>query len=1553
MRNLVLLFVGWFIQICLWGQELNFRHLSVENGLSSNHITDVLQDSIGFIWIATANGLNRYDGYEVEVVDGTNGQGDLASSVTNCLASDTRGNVWIGTRRGLSVWDTRVAAMAIFSLDGNANSFYNIGDIYIDQQDGVWVLAEQGGFHLFLKRANETNFRRIFFLKDPPGDSKGFYGSIVEDRDGNIWVGTSRRGLWRVDSKDLSFQEELWDPAAPLITSLYFDVHTGGLWVGTLSGLYRKKLPHSKAEEVPLFNKQIIRSVYAGTHPDQLFIGTDDQGLFSFNTSTGTYTKYGYQLEVPTSLRHNAITAIYHDKQGILWVGTVAGGVSLADPYAHRFVHFNEGTTREHLSNNAVTSFAQDLSDNIWIGTDRGGLNYLNVNQNKFSYFKHQPRTNSISSDIIQHILINNQGQGLWIGYWSAGLDYFDFGSNRFIHFQAGENNSLISNTVNYLFSDSKNNLWIGTDGGISKLTAAQRASPTPKLIFKNYYKSTDGLSDNFIRCIGEDHDGTIWVGTWHGLNRWDPVNDRFDHVGANLNNEKIFTDDNITCIKSDSAGRVLIGTNESGLLVFFKKNNTTEVFNKKTTGFPSNTIMSIEHHRGDEWWIGTPNGLVRFNLANGDFTLFNRFDGLPSNEFRHHASLKLRSGQLVFGGNSGFVSFNPAAIRQNPYSPPPVITQLRINNDVVMPMQEGILDQHISFVKKLELKYIQSSVMFEFVSLSFTAAQKNTYAFMMQGLDKKWNYVGSQRYANYSYLPPGNYTFLLKASNNSGVWSEVTRIELIVHYPWWATWQFKLLMSFFFLSVFFAVYKLRTKQLRRQRSILEDTVKSRTFELENKNSLLSERQAEIVRQKEQLELHRDSLEKQNDLIKTLNVLGQEITSSLQKDELVHRLFVLFQNITDFDLLAIGYIDHRNSSVDYYFLTDAKGVVLQLSEPIEQNKNVSTCIHQKQSLLVMNEEQKLLSVTDTSFYSGIYEPLFTSDSLVMGVLMVLSKRPVAFQEMQISIFSGLASYIGVAFENAKVYEAIESQSKWLKEKSEQLDRLDKAKTNFFINLSHEFKTPLTLILAPLEKIVMSGEIPDSEKLLRQATVMYKNASQLLMLINELIEVKNFNIENEGTLFQNWERVDVGKFVGSVIENYEELRIQLHLNFHLTTEPEKIEASIDVHRVQKILVNLISNAVKYTPGYGTIAISVRRVGQQLIFEIADTGTGIPESLIPHIFERYQSGDPVNEIQRSSGIGLAYVHELVNQLKGSIEVKSSLHVGTTFIVKLPLLDGTHEDISSFELPGKEWKSDLSNWKVVQDKATILVVEDNAEIMAYLRSELEDEYNVLQSITAEAGIEICNQYIPDLVLSDIMLPGIDGIDMCKRIKENPATSHIPVILLTAKSGDEFQYRGLSFGADDYVAKPFNILILKVRIRNAIELRRKLHKLFSSSRKINVEEVIESHSDRKFMEELNKHVGQQVSNTELNHELLSGLMAMSKTQLYRKVQAITGSTVHEYIRNYRLRYAHDLLDQYPEALIFEIAYQVGFKDAAYFSKCFFGLFNYWPSEIKANKKR
>lgn len=835
--------------------SIRFEQITTEDGLSQSTVNDILQDSRGFLWFATEDGLNRYDGYEFKVY--RNDPFDPFSISSNQISSileDNNGAIWIGTKGGgLNKFDKEQDRFFRFTHrnDDSTTVSHNYITSLFQDPIGVILVGTQSGLNILNPKTNQFSVYKTVEKNQHLNTAN--ITTLFRDRNEFIWIGTADDGLYNFDRKTFEVTHYKNNPmdanslSDDWIVSIYQDKQ-GTIWIGTQSGGLNKFDPIEKtftsykanAGNRNTLSNNWVLSIYEDSR-GTFWVGTLN-GLNILDRETETFTNF-MELNYPINLSNNSITSLYEDRSGVFWVGTQNGALNkfIRSSSESFTVYQNDPSNANSLSNNNIWAIHEDSKGNVWVGTQGGGVNKLYSDTKRFTNFVHNPNDpNSLSNDFINAIFEDSYGK-IWVGTID-GLNLFDELKQEFIHFKREENdvNSISGNIITTIFEDSKGIIWIGTLN--NGLNAYNRETG-------NFTRFTHSLSDpnsishNKIWSMFEDDKGNFWVGTHgFGLNKYDRVRGTFTLYSYSANNENSISDNFINVIRQDSDGYLWIGT-INGLNRF---DPDTETFTRYTTneGLPNNVIYGIiEDYRG-HLWLSTNSGIADFNPKNGNVRIYDRGDGLPSNEYRFGAFHKGADGTMYFGGINGIVIFKPDSIRDNPYIPPVVITDFQIFNELVPISATGSpLKKSISETDEISLTWKDKVFSFEFSALHYAAPEQNKYMYMMEGFDVEWQEVGSRRYVSYTNLPPGEtYTFRVRASNKDGIWNnDGTAIKIKVLPPPWKTWWAYMLYSVFGATVLvgfinFQIGKERKKkeEVEKYNEELEALVKERTLLLEN-----------------------------------------------------------------------------------------------------------------------------------------------------------------------------------------------------------------------------------------------------------------------------------------------------------------------------------------------------------------------------------------------------------------------------------------------------------------------------------------------------------------------------------------------------------------------------------------------------------------------------------------------------------------------------------------------------------------------------------------------
>jgi len=831
-------------------QHLRFEHLTTEQGLSSDIIWSILQDSSGFIWIGTLDGLNRFDGDKFKIYKhNVNDPNSLGDNSVQVLIEDGSRNLWIGSwGGGLSKFNLETEQFTQYkhNPDDPQSLSSNRAQAIIEDQNGViWVGTADG-----LNKLDPATATFTLFKNDPNNPNSLSHNNIqalYEDKTGVLWIGTNGGGLNRFDRDTGLFTHFKHDQADPTSLSndrvwkIYED-RSGDLWIGTIGGglnQYNQKTgefiayQYDPADPNSLSSNNILSIV-----EDQkgvLWVGGQRTGLNQFDRNTGKFIRYLPDPNNPHSLSHDGTVALFVDQVGSLWIGTNGGGINRIDRDKKNFTLIQHNPALpDSLSNNDVRAIYEDRSGNIWIGTGNG-LNRFDRQTGSdaapahFTRFTHDPSNPySLSNNGILSIVEDQAGM-LWVGTATLGLNKYDPGAGKFTHYtnDPSDLNSLSQNVVRSLFLDSSGTLWVGTfNGGLNQFD-----SETEQFIRYQYDPDDpNSLSDNTVMSITESPIGEIWIGTLGGLNKFDENKNIFTHYIHDPKDSHSLSHNSASSVFIDQEGVLWIGTNGGGLNKFDELNERF-IHYREVDGLPSDTIMGITEDDEGFLWISTSQGISKFNPQLETFRNYDSSDGLQGNQFNFNSLSKSHTGELHFGGVNGLNAFYPSAIQDNPNIPPIVITDFQLANKPVEIGVDSVLKKSIINTKELVLSHQDRVISFEFAALNYTSPQKNRYRYKLEGFDDDWIQVDSdRRFVTYTNLDPGEYVFQVLGSNNDGVWNEDgTSIAITITPPWWETVWFRWTFLTLTMGAIAAVVLWQYRSLKNRESRLDTLLTERT----------------------------------------------------------------------------------------------------------------------------------------------------------------------------------------------------------------------------------------------------------------------------------------------------------------------------------------------------------------------------------------------------------------------------------------------------------------------------------------------------------------------------------------------------------------------------------------------------------------------------------------------------------------------------------------------------------------------------------------------------
>lgn len=1349
MRNIAI-FILLLLETAIHAQSSVVDVISIEQGLSQGFVSSICEDGEGLMWFATSNGLNRYDGYDFLVFK--NDPYDPYSLSENNLSwvSDVGDFLFIVTESiSFNLYHRKSQRFIRIPLPAPLKE-KNLAWVVAENERTLWIFFRQvSGSSLFRLEWPE-NLSAQFEEGSPEMANFKFEQVPVLGTLRDAGLSADQKKLWLLTEQRLQLRELAsgattdisLPPLLPGPARIVPDL-AGAVWVFQPKGMFR-------------YDGLSWQSFGYGFQPEE-FIEANRK----FNTVWFSAGPKVYGIDLSRVSRTNAASGLVHqvsipervrcgktDRSGNVWFGTDARGIRKFSPSTSIFKNYMEG-------NSIYCQPVPTPQNKVLLGDVRRGPAFcgvLDLTTGQVQSFEQlglpvKPRA---------HAAIDEQGR-----YWLYSSPYaaqsapaptpslirFDPVSKEKATFPLPPDFHLSAVTMRYR---SPGQIWIAN---VRQLACFDLNTQKFTLFAYNCPIEWTDLS-----AMQSSPDGSWWIGTNKGLLKAKPTGAGFQFtvLKTDLSNRNSLPDNQVKSLLPDPANPDLlwIGTANRGLCCF---NIQTNLFKHYTThdGLPDDVVYGIlaDDEQPRNLWLSTNRGLSRFSPETGVFQYFFKSDGLQDDEFNTYAYAKSASGQLLFGGVNGLTVFHPSdlSIRDNP--PKVRITALKINGSPVSPRDSAsVLQTDIQFTERLVLPYWQNNLSFQFAATDYTNPQHNQFAFYLEGTEAPWAHRGFEHTAQYLNLPPGTYTFRVKAANSNGIWNEdPIFLHIVIRPPWYRSWW---------------------------------------------------------------------------------------------------AYILY-----------------------------------------------------------------------------------------------------------GLVAGAAAYS---------FYRVQLKRKLERAEADRLKEMDEFKSRFFTNISHEFRTPLTVILGASEQLSTEVEPALQDKV----GLVRRSGENLLRLVNQILDLAKLE---SNTLKINYIQGNVATYLSYVVESLHSLANARNVLLLVENKTPEIVMDYDPERLLQVVYNLLSNAIKFTPSGGRVRVQVGISGPNqhssitsssatahLQLQVSDTGAGIPEEDKPFLFDRFfQARNQEFAQSGGSGIGLSLTKELVKAMGGTISVENNTTgVGTTFTVLLPIhhhapLGQWQEDAIAghpqLHQAGSWPSAPASKSQPAVGAPALLIIEDNPDVVEYLGACLDSAYQLTYAYNGRAGIEKALETIPDIIISDVMMPEKDGFEVCETLKHDQRTSHIPIVLLTAKATVDDRIAGLRRGADAYIAKPFHRQELLATLSGLIDLRKKLQQRYSSGPATPAPDAGMQLEDA-FLMRIRQAVEERLGDSGLSGEDVCRKLGMSYPVVYRKLSALTGRSLNVYIRLIRLQNARQLLSD-TSLSISEIAYQTGFNDPKFFSRVFAEEFSASPTEFRKSR--
>lgn len=1309
-----------------------------------------------------------------------------------------------------------------------------------------------------------------------------------------------------------------------LINQVFQD-HQGFIWVATEDGLNRfdgiKFVQFLHNSEIESSLKANFVTALAEDKNGNLWVGQVN-GLQVYNHVTESFEEI--KLYVNNKRIHPFVSSIVESKNGDIWISTSAYGlikISIKNKQPRYSTNLNNQLCSFYLE-----CLFEDKDSLLWIGSDNNGLNTYSQQSNLIkTYTSASPRPNSIPSNDISTICEDHLGN-IYIGSINGGLIRVEKQSGKIVQIKSSNPKELNLPVKNLLF-DSRKRLWVGTDGLGLKLLNQK----TDLLESFSPRSSTFDFSKSKIHSVIEDNAGNIWLGVFQkGLYLIPETPEIFIHYGYRAFGDNSIGSSCVTAIAGEN-NALWIGTDGDGIYHLDKETQKiNHIILKNNNGIAEgNNVFSFFNSNNNYLWVGTySNGLIKYNKLNGLATFFKNNPN-DSNSLVNDKVTVIERGindQLLLGTlGGGICRLN---VKTNTF-----YNGLGVNDSLNNQIPKWVNDIFIDNKNNYWIGTYDGLVFIDSAGSNFKLFTKSNgslsdnlvYCIQQDSKGKIW--VGT--YNGLVRIDPQTMTSTFYTAENGLVSNTICAIQEDENHELW-------------LSTHNGLSRLNINEGTFVNYFAYDGLQSDEF---SRNA--------VYRSQEQ----------------TIYLGGINGVTEIKKDYKNYSRIVRDVMLTDFirfnKPVEIGELSGKHVILN-------KSIVLADTVQLIERDNVFSIGFTSVELAnqsrityeymmegfdkswnVSNSRSRMATYTNLGYGNYIF--------LVRGIDKGQYSKP---RKLTIIIYppwykTTWAKAIWITILGIILYGIILFYRE--KVKRRETEKLTEMKMQFFINISHEIKTPLTLIIDPLDKLLSKKVDEETNKLFQ---TMHRNAGRIFRLINQLLDVRRID---KGQILVKYQKTNLYSFIQEVAKSYDYLAVDKKIDFTIKADDTEICAWIDPFNFEKVILNLLSNAFKFTPSEGKIEISIAKVIKRRINEeqveivVSDNGIGLKKSEIERIFSRfYQVETKDRRSNTGTGIGLHLSRSLVELHKGKLiaEIKNN-EPGSRFIISLPL-GNEHlpkEDLiieenllpvptnklsyaplaKGLQYATKNKLSPSSNYK-------IMVVEDDEEIRSYLKSELSDVYNI---VDFENGKEAFNSVLdekPDLIISDIMMPEMDGIEFCKKVKANHEINHTPVVLLTALSKEEDRAQGIETGADMYLVKPFNSMFLKKTIANILENRRKIYEQLQNKDQHLPTLEIKS-QDEMLVQKVMTIIKENISDSRLNVEMLADRIGISRVHMYRKLKELTNQTAHDFIKNIRMKQAAYLLAS-KKMNISEVAYSVGYSNLSHFSNSFKSFYGVTPSE-------
>lgn len=1340
-----------------------------------------------------------------------------------------------------------------------------------------------------------------------------------------------------------------------------FQDHKGFIWMGTEDGLNRYDgvdwliYKHELDDPKSLSNNQ-VNSILEDENGN-LLIATSD-GLNVYHRDLENFSRIN--LKSTTDQKNDFISYLMKDTNGEFWVSS-RDGLKLLGKDQKVKATYKYSSLVKGVNPYKVISTFQSKEHKLWVNTGIG-LRLFDIKSKKFIALPMVIAQNSaLTSDNVRTVKLTKTGN-YWMGTETNGLFFYDVQKQTLTNYKTSSDpNSLASNVVRDVFIYSDNELWIGTREGLSIFNIA--ANKFYNYTYDKYNQNS--LSHNSVRNFLRDDAGSIWIGTFAGgVNIFNENSRNFSYLGEKTGLGLGLNHRVVSSIIKEKDGGLWIGTEGGGLNYINREKEINQYHTTQGNVNNSSNIVKcmVDDGKGN-LWLGTYNGISIYNKNTGIFSDLLKNQNLTTTvaPYQVHDLVLNNDKAYIATNGKGLVIYANGMLKEfiydvknnNSISSNNLTTLLAVKEDLWIGTQKGLNffnHQNNTFTRFLHKEDNPQSI-----------SGNSILCLYKDDKDRLW--IGSEG-GGLNLFNKTNKTFSHITEKN-GLSNNVIHAMLEDN------------MGFLWVSTNKGLSKIdirkyngnANQELKIINYTVADGLQSNQFSNEavakgadgellfgGINGITLFHPGDIKSNNFKPKVVLTDLLIRN---KEVNTNAEDSPLDKQIEETNEIVLTYDQAYITIKYAALNYINSEKNKYAYKlegFADDDWNEVGGQHSATYTNLSAGTYIFKVKAANndgVWNDEVRSLKIKVLPPYWETWWAYLIYLFIITGILYLYYIYTIRTANLKNEL----------AFEY----------------KSHQKDQdLTQRKLSFFTNISHEIKTPLTLILAPIEKLL---EMNAGNNIVQnQLSLMQRNGERLVRLINQLLDFRKFE---SGKITLQAAEGNMVRFVKEVVMAFDSYAKYLKINLEVETEAKSIRTYFDRDNFEKILYNLLSNSLKFTPEGGNIKVTVsteklNNDDQEFVcVAVEDDGKGIPQKYTDQIFEEFNHLDEDGMNPLGTGIGLAFTKGLVNLHHGNISVESREAKNgekgfTKFTVKIPLgkthfakeeIIENYQNSESINLY-KFKDDDIGNSQIIlkkkeeilkeagADVPIMLIVEDNKDVLGFLEDHFKNAFVVHTAENGKIGLGKALDLIPDIIISDVMMPEISGTELCSKLKSTEATSHIPVILLTARTPLIYKIEGLETGADDYITKPFSLKIVEARVWNLLELRKQLRERYRKEVSFTPKNIAISSPDEKFIEKVMKFIEDNLGEPTLSVEELGKEIGMSRVTLYRKIKALTNQTTIEIIRNVRLKRAAQFLET-GHYNVSEVAYMVGFTDLDYFRKCFKEQFNKTPKDFSNSKSK